>query len=118
MTKGDRQYPDVVVVTQAACVTPSGKEMAMRPRPRRRARLRRHKLQRTTSGPWRLSPWVFPDSVGGVAEPQNSVMAGQASEPESQRSSERLRVTVKAALIKNWMKARDDIRQIEGDFGR
>jgi hypothetical protein len=86
---------DVVVVTQAACVAPSGKEVAIKP-----------------AGPVaRSTPPTHPDDAfGSVAALAIGSTVGadwsgglQISERPSE-SSERLRVTVKAASMKDWMK--------------
>jgi len=85
---------DVVVVTQAACVAPSGKEITMKPvGPEARPTPRTHPEDAFGS--------VAALAIGSTA--WNGLdglqIAGQPSE-----LSERLRVTVKAASMKDWMK--------------
>ena len=95
---------DVVVVTQAACVTPSGEEIAIK--------------QVNTSGrPIAATPppedafqsvallaMRSTDMAGAAGGPTNLDLAEQPAEQNAGGPNERLRVTVKAVLMKDWMK--------------
>jgi hypothetical protein len=96
--------PDVVVVTQAAYVTPSGKEIAMKQvstlgRPIAATTRPEDAFQSVA-----LLAMRSTDMAGAAGRPANLDLAEQPVEQNAGGPNERLRVTVKAVLMKDWMK--------------
>ncbi|HEY5743918.1 MAG TPA: hypothetical protein VIS99_15430 [Terrimicrobiaceae bacterium] len=88
---------DVVVVTQAACIAPSGKEIAIEPA---------GAVARSTppKHPEDAFASVAALAIGSTERVGWSGLDGLQISERPSESSERLRVTVKAASMKDWMK--------------
>jgi hypothetical protein len=93
---------DVIVVTQAALITASGQEIAMKPA----------QMQTRSTVPRQPSEDAFGSVAAlalGVADsrdwvPVHDFTARASGEPLTEKGDERLRVTVKTAPSKEWMK--------------
>jgi hypothetical protein len=94
---------DVVVVTQAACITRSGEEIAMKPTNTPGRWIAATRPPEDAFGSVAALAMRSPDRTGGAGGLENFDLAGQPTEQNAGGPNERLRVTVKAALMKDWL---------------
>jgi hypothetical protein len=101
--RSDRsQDADVIVVTQAALITGSGQEIAMKPAQMQARSTVPRKAPEDTFGSVAALALGVPDSRGWIAA--HDLTARASGEPVAERGDERLRVTVKTAPSKEWIK--------------
>ena len=93
---------DVVVITQATCIVASGEEIAMKPAKINVRSVVPRQPPEDAFGSVAALAMGFPDRMGSVRSHDFTVEASGERTPES--GTERLRVTVKAALSKEWTK--------------
>ena len=95
---------DVVVVTQATCITPSGEEITMKPVNTSERFIAATRPAEDAFQSVALLAMRSPDIAGGAGRLENFDLAGEPTEQGAGGSNERLRIMVKAALMKDWMK--------------